>query len=383
MRIRTRRLAVNLPVAVLLSAPLITAAVGNGAQASSSPRSLPTWAHGSITGAGPHNGVRLVLVAWPSQSAMAKIRVGQKVHLRVVGKTTSSTSGRYAIHASVALSKGIHNLEVLARSSVAVGAFGFARKVTQRGAALLAVDGSAITGPVTANIHMMALPKWERSPVRHPSIGCIPIAVKTRELGQKYVTVAGLYSTLFPASMKMTYTAGSNTTLGLGISVSGEYGSFTTAGTFTETAGSKVLFPHESNETGRRMQTKYTFGVYNVCSIVHVTPEKFAGGDNEPHGWIPGTVASNCTHYNNGGGLNRTSGTAGTFSAGVDLKKVIGISLSAQSGYTKQVSILYTFPAGGWLCGSNDVPPSAKWDVMDPIAGNVTQPGVKPTGTSG
>src|SRR5215472_19101928 len=97
MDTRMRRLAIGFPVAVLLTAALATAAaLPSSARASSSPRSLPTWAHGSITGAGPHSGVRLELVAWPNGSALAKARVGQKLHLRVLGKATS-TSGTYKI----------------------------------------------------------------------------------------------------------------------------------------------------------------------------------------------------------------------------------------------------------------------------------------------
>ena len=69
----------------------------------------------------------------------------------------------------------------------------------------------------------------------------------------------------------------------------------------------------------------------------------------------------------NGGVYIRNTGTAGTFTAGVDLKKVVGISLSAQSGYNKNVSIIYTAPSeGGYMCGSNNLPILAAWDLMSP-----------------
>jgi hypothetical protein len=66
--------------------------------------------------------------------------------------------------------------------------------------------------------------------------------------------------------------------------------------------------------------------------------------------------------------LNRTTGTEGTFKVGVSFKKEIGINLSAQSVYSKSLSTKWTFPAGGYLCGSNDVDTLAKWDVMDPTS---------------
>jgi len=114
---------------------------------------------------------------------------GQKVDLKVIGKATSTSSGSYSIHPTVALPNGLHNLEVLARSRVAVGAFSFARKVV-RGRALVAVDGSASSKPVTANIHMMALPK---SAVSRLAVPICTVPKKVRDLGVKWVNVGGLY----------------------------------------------------------------------------------------------------------------------------------------------------------------------------------------------
>ena len=233
MEIRTRGLAVNIPVAILLSAPLMTAAASS-AHASSSPRSLPTWAHGSITGAGPHSGVRLELVAWPSGSALARASVGQKVGLRVLGTATSTSSGSYALRSGVTLSKGVHNLRVLARSSVAVGTFAFPRKIVRRGRALVAVavDGGASSGPVTANIHMMALPKADQLTARrHPSVCSPSFIVKTRDLGLKWVDIGGLYSIgIARAKAKMTYSEGASTTIGIGVSVPFTNGSIEAGG---------------------------------------------------------------------------------------------------------------------------------------------------------
>ena len=135
MTIRTRHPALIVVAAAFLSAAMSTAPASASSAHALSPMSLPTWAHGSVTGAGPHSGVRLELVAWPG----GKVRVGQKVQLQVLGKAASTSSGSYAIHPSVVLPKGIHNLEVLARSRVAAGAFSFARKVAQGGRALVAV----------------------------------------------------------------------------------------------------------------------------------------------------------------------------------------------------------------------------------------------------
>ena len=78
-------------------------------------------------------------------------------------------------------------------------------------------------------------------------------------------------------------------------------------------------------------------------------------------------------HIPGGHTFTRSSGKAGTFKSGVDLKKDgLGISVSAQSGYSKNVSITYTFPSGGgFMCGNNALPTVSQFDEMSPI-GNPT-----------
>jgi hypothetical protein len=366
MTIRRRRPGPFFIAATLLTAALPTAAAAvSSAHASSSPRSLPTWAHGSITGAGPHNGVRLELVVWPK----SKIRVGQKVHLQVVGKATSTSAGSYAIHPSVALPKGIHNLEVLARSRVAVGAFSFPRKVAQGGRALVvAVDGSASARPVTANIHMIALPKSEQSAAPRSGGGplCDPVTVKIKEFGPQWVDVGGLYSLAVDGKMQETYSAGSNTTLGVGISVGIGVASFSAGGTFTKTSTTTEPFPAVVGEIVNE-QTPYTYGEYGLCGMHQVQPEVWVEGNRKVN--VTSPLIDKCSApFPPGQTITRKSGTAGTFKAGVGLKKVIGINLSAQSGYNKNVSIKYTFPSGGFLCGSNNYPSVSAWDIMSPVS---------------
>jgi hypothetical protein len=250
MTIRKRRPGAIFMAAILLAAALPTAvAAASSTRVNSTPSSLPTWAHGSVIGAGPHNGVRLMLVAWPK----GNFHVGQQVHLKVIGKTTSSPSGSYAIHTSVRLPKGIHNLEVLARSRVAIGAFSFSRQVTRRGRALVAVEGNAKPGPVTANIRMMALPKSAVSAIPHPGFppACMVVPKKVREFGPRLVTIGGLYSIGIPhAKITMTYAEGATTTLGVEISVPLLKDSFTAGGTFTTSKTGTEGFPTQTGVEG-------------------------------------------------------------------------------------------------------------------------------------
>ncbi len=320
--------------------------------------------------------MRLVLVAWPSGSALAKASVGQKIFLRVLGTATSTSSGSYTLRSGVTLSKGIHNLRVLAHSSVAVGTFAFPRKIVRRGRALVAVavNGGASIRPVTANIHMMALPKADQLTARrHPSVCSPSFIVKTRDLGQKWVDIGGLYSIgIARAKAKMTYSEGAFTTIGIGVSVPFTNGSFQFDGSETETKTGTEGFTTQL-EPEENMQTKYDFVKVSVrfkgCrgSYTDVEPAEWATGQNEVIVTPPGTVAKNCGgKVPHGGTFSTTDETAGTFSAGVDLKKEIGINLSAQSGYNQNVAITLTMgTGGGYFCGSNALAPKAQWVVMD------------------
>jgi hypothetical protein len=305
--------------------------------------------------------VRLELVAWPTRG---KIRTGQKLQLQVIGKATSGSSGGYAIKPTVKLPGGLHNLEVVARSDTAAGSSSFARIVEPGGRDLGAVGGGANSKPVTANINMLAVSKSAISAVPKDFNICLSRTKKIREIGQEEVDVGGLYSLMRDGKMQLTYSKGSTTTIGVGISVAVGVGSFTAGGTFTKTTSSTEGFPALTGKIVNE-QTPYSFGEYAVvCGLLRqVQPEFWATGRHTVN-VKPPPVDKCGRSFGNGGTYTRNSGTAGTFKAGVD---VSGISLSAQSGYNKNVSITYTFPhEGGYLCGSNNYPSVAAWDLMDP-----------------
>lgn len=215
----------------------------------------------------------------------------------------------------------------------------------------------------------MAVPKSALSAVPEDFNICFTTTKKIREIGQELVDVGGLYSLMPDGKMQLTYTAGANATIGIGVSAAlpGGAGSFTAGGTFTETASGTEKFPALVGKIVND-QTPYSFGEYaNVCGLLHqVQPEIWATGQHKVN-VKPPPVDKCGINLGPGGTFTRSTGTAGTFKAGVDLKKVIGINLSAQSGYNKQVSIKYTFPSeGGFMCGSNGYPSVSAWDLMSP-----------------
>lgn len=90
---------------------------------------------------------------------------------------------------------------------------------------------------------MLAVPKSALSTVPQDFNICFATSKKVREIGPAWVDVGGLYSLMVDGKMKETYTAGSTTTLGVGISVPGAFGSFSAEGTFTQTSSGAEHFP--------------------------------------------------------------------------------------------------------------------------------------------
>ena len=123
-------------------------------------------------------------------------------------------------------------------------------------------------------------------------------------------------------------------------------------------------------------QTPYRFGTYQGCGLSQVVAEAWATGQNKVFVQPPDFPFKNCgENIGKNQSFTRKSGTAGTFKAGVNLKKVIGIDLSAQSGYNKQVNIKYVAgPSGGFMCGTDGLPNDASFDVLSRCNGTVCIP---------
>jgi hypothetical protein len=126
--------------------------------------------------------------------AERKDRAGQTVHLQVVGKATSGSSGSYSIRPAVKLPGGLHNLEVLARSRVG------RIQLRPEGGAERTCSGRG---------------RWQREHQagdrEYTNDGAPASSRKIKEFGLRMVDVGGLYSLMPDGKMQETYTAGSST----------------------------------------------------------------------------------------------------------------------------------------------------------------------------
>jgi hypothetical protein len=305
----------------------------------------------------PVIGAKVNLIAWPRNSVTAASPQGATVPTHVVGSAVSSNSGRYAITVTnwsavraAANYGGVVNLEVMARHDGYVAVHSFSRVLTASGG--LAADNDAqkaSTAPQQANLSLVG------GPSGRPGGTPCGTTQKIKYLGKRW-TVVGLTSSHVPGVvMNFTYTADSNSSLGVGFSSTGNNGSRSESGTATVSTSGSESWPAEVGAKSTLYKTLFKYWKFLVvCYGLQVNPTEWAAGTARGHEGEP--PASYCVPQIPGTTFTKTKTAAWEFSAGVSTSPVIGINLSAQTGYDHQASLSYHFPQRRWLCGRNDDP---------------------------
>ena len=169
------------------------------------------------------------------------------------------------------------------------------------------------------------------------------------------------------SSTVFTYTQGASSTLGVGISSSGAYGSFSASGSSTKSASATVGFPTVNANTHRYFKTQFRYGRYRVLCVDYSTGWPTTWYEARVKDWIGGQSLTNatepsatyCTSYLAGGYFERTTGSAVNWTNGLQISGSIGINLSAKTGYSTTAKTRYNFSANGSLCGTNNYPTSS------------------------
>jgi len=180
------------------------------------------------------------------------------------------------------------------------------------------------------------------------------------DMGNHSVWVGGHYSTTTGVTHDLEYANGATSSLGVGVSSSGAWGSYRASGTSSVSASGTINYPATS---GRQHDyTEFNYDKYLVgCAGTNkceVRATHWVGGG---HTYVPpaAPTATHCVLHGAGEifTLERTS--AYNFSTGADVSSAIGIDLSAQTGYTASAKVTFRFAATRHLCGTNGDPGAA------------------------
>lgn len=354
-----RRILVIIAAAALVPVSLAASASASPPSAVMSGRIA---VEGQITGSPSPGGVRIALYAMPPQPVMNKLEPGVRFQGKLVGVTTSSLSGAYAItvsHPDAISSSAFHglvNFEIWADGHGYWTVFGFQRQIA--GHSLAPVFGPATSSPQRAVLTMYKLGKHDAAiPASAMIAGCWVLA-PGGDLGPVNAAVDGLWSTIKGVSKTLGYTVDASSSISIGVSisdgpwVSGHDGTTSVS----NTSGGEDYRPVPGRES-KVGDTQMEEGLFNTCQIsaeVATFPYQVNGG-----AWYVKTTvpdATHCVFQQSGSTLHMDRTKATTFGDGITLGGTFGIDLAATTGFSHEAYVKYHYSAKGYACGVKGKP---------------------------
>jgi hypothetical protein len=339
----------------------------------------PVLAQGNLqTRTGNPVSGRVLLVAWPVSATLAALEIGDAFHTLPVAQTSVGSDGRFALRIDPAVPlheytepDGTINFELYADTNQGRAAYNFARK-SVGGAWVEPAGAAAARIAVTVDL---ALGRSERAdptttvpsgaaPPENKDYGC-PNYVVARYNG-RWTAIGETYPGP-SATAEFIYTQGASSTLGVGISVSGDYGSYSASGTTTQSSTTEINWPIKPANSKWFYWTTFQYTKFDVqmpsdyyCYhwAYRVSPTRFDGGVSSAS-ISSAPTANNCSPIGGPVTIHKTQGTAVTWTNGVQIKSVIGIDLSSKTGFNANTKYTFRFTRAGRLCGSNSTYPNA------------------------
>lgn len=330
-------------------------------------------------------GSKVEVVAYPSSSVVGSMKVGDSIQVIPVAKAFVGASGKFVVRLDSGLgierfaaSNGLVDFEVRIINDPYYAAYSFSVDINelnklQEGVESVVSDRADLMGVVLtalpANKKLHLLEAAVSGPVNKTDI-CGEVLVSN--LGVKAVAIGATYTGGAGRTGSLTFTSGSTSSLGVGLSASGAYGTYESSGTVERVSTSTVTFAAGSG--GRLYQSYFSYGKYGqYCYpvgssydegdiyVYKVRASSFAGGSAIVPQQLPVTLAVNCVPLASGSSFVKSATTASTFSAGAALSASIGINLSSRTGYTTTTKATFTNSSGSSrsLCGVNGTPATA------------------------
>lgn len=169
------------------------------------------------------------------------------------------------------------------------------------------------------------------------------------------------------ATGDFTYTSGATSTLGVGVSSSGSYGSFKSSGTNSKSSTGSQGYAARAGKGYWGYRTLFKVSKFRYyCAYPGAAGVSFY--ETRSTGWASGATtaiwgssqlpsATKCTPQEAGADFTKSTSTAITWSNGLDTSGVIGLDLSARTGYETDAKIFFDFPTVDQrLCGTADYP---------------------------
>ncbi|WP_250826727.1 hypothetical protein [Nocardioides bruguierae] len=185
-----------------------------------------------------------------------------------------------------------------------------------------------------------------------------------KDLGKRRVNVGSVLLDAYGVTGRVIYKSGTESTLGVGVSGTGKFGSFTSSGSVNRKSTSTVKFGRIGKKTSEYFDTYFRFSKY--CVIYHspgptkevtVKATNFSGGAPEARGAVPPDPSrSYCVPYAAGSESESEEQHAITWTNGAKLGGKIGIDLSSRTGFSSTSQVNFVFNKTRKLCGTHGDP---------------------------
>jgi hypothetical protein len=352
-----RKVNLGLPTVLLASVALVSSLGLPASSASAAGRrdaQAAITVHGAVTTASgkADPGVRVVIHAWPDQNVVAGLKIGQKVAWVVAGTATTNSSGDYS--ASIPVAKlvpestdGVVNME--ADSSAGDYSFSVAIAKNSGNAYLAAPDPVADIGDSSDSFSCPGFWRYYGS------------------LGKHWATIGQTYAPTSHVDQKFSYAHGQFSTMAVGTSNSGGFGTFSADGAMswskTGSTGSGGSWPYFGGYQNLWYRTEFHWGEY-ICDNMgilggyeeHVNGY-FGGAHHENPKVPPHTHKWNCAPYDGGGFVFQSNDSeAVTWQKGFGVHAGLGFDSSVVTGYDSSAQVDYKLLRPRWICGQYGPP---------------------------
>jgi hypothetical protein len=190
---------------------------------------------------------------------------------------------------------------------------------------------------------------------------CAPAFVK-KKYPKRLTYVGQSYMTAKHIKVEFAYSKTASSSLGVGVSATGAYGSFSASGSVSESTTATQGMPTKWGVSYNWYQTDFDYEEWEqACDggIYYYWVQAYqwdAGARIQPVKHAP--VARDCVPEPKGSYYGETATKAQSFDVAFTLPAV-GFSGSGDTGWTKQASITYWWYVNGSDCGTNHSPPRA------------------------
>lgn len=326
----------------------------------------------------------IMLIAWPSNDITDRMAVGDSANLQILSQTSTAADGSFAINIDdksvlepLAGSDQLVNFTVVAGDGESTTHYNFARELNEVNGELVLSEvgiGGTPTAAPAPNIDFTlgesgtevgAVPgetfdtsdmEVVEESVPFQKAGCM---TRLREdHGDRWITVGQHYATANKVTTGFTYARGSSSALGVGFSISGKYGSFKQSGTVSKSANTELGFKAAGDFAKWVRQTRFKYGKYQITCIVQsgasVTrwqeraTTRTGGARSLSGDWYPPINDNHkyCAPYEGGTKISQDNSIAIEWATAADVSKVIGIDLSARTGYSRMTKLNYVVAPG-------------------------------------